>query len=82
GYYHKNFRKSLMIDLAFGFFTAAIFGNVIVDRLIFGYVRDFFINPIAVSNLADFSGEIALGLVVAEIVSYSRSRSLVRLPED
>ncbi|MGE5682569.1 MAG: signal peptidase II [Bacillota bacterium] len=83
-YYHQNYRKSIYVDLAFGFFTAAIYGNVIVDRLIFGYVRDFFINPIAVSNLADICGEVALVLVVVEFITQSKSRSVVkvRVPKD
>jgi lipoprotein signal peptidase len=78
-YYNINYRRSVYTDLAFGFFTAAIFGNVIVDRLIFGYVRDFFINPIAVSNLADVSGEIALILVVIELLAYTKSRSFIKI---
>lgn len=83
-YYHTFYRKSLLVDLAFAFFITATIGNVIVDRLVFGYVRDYFINPIATSNLADIGSEIALILVIIELVKYPKARSLLKFgsPED
>jgi len=78
-YYQIFYRKSLLVDLAFAFFITAAIGNVIIDRLIFGYVRDYFINPIATSNLADICPEITLFLVIFELVTYPKARSLLKI---
>lgn len=76
-FYHKHYGKSLLIDLSFGFFTAGALGNVI-DKLFLGYIRDYFINPIATSNLADISIYIALIFYFLEISIYPKSRQLLR----
>lgn len=78
-YYQAYYRKSFLIDLSFAFFVNAAFGNVILDRLFFGYIRDYFINPIAISNLADISSEIALVLLFIELVSYPKARPLLKI---
>lgn len=77
-YYHAFYRKSVIIDLSFGFFTTAAFGNLI-DRFLFGYARDYFINPIAISNFADICGEIALIFFFIEIILYPKSRVLLTI---
>ena len=78
-YYQTYYRKSFLIDLSFAFFVTAAIGNVILDRFFFGYIRDYFINPIAISNLADISSEIALFLFIIEFVRYPKARSLLKI---
>jgi hypothetical protein len=83
-YYHRNYRRSLYVDLSFASFSMAIFGNVIVDRLLLGYVRDYFINPIAIANLADIGVEMALVLMAVEMISFPKAREILRIgsPEE
>lgn len=78
-YYHVFYRKSWLMDLSFGFFSTAIYGNVFLDHLLFGYVRDYFINPIAISNFADISGTMALIMFIVEIAHFPKARSLLKI---
>lgn len=66
-YYHKNYRKSIFVDLSFALFSAALLGNIIIDRMLFGGIRDYFITPIGVANLADYCGLAAFLLVTLEL---------------
>lgn len=75
--YHKKFRKSLIVDLAFAFYTVGILGNMI-DKIIFGYIRDFILTPIAICNLADMCGFIGLLIFLFEFVFYPKSRKLLK----
>ena len=74
--YHIYYRKSIFIDISFAFFTTAALGNVILDRLFLGYIRDYFITPIAICNLADISFEISLIFFVIELIRYPDARNI------
>lgn len=76
-YFCKFIRKSLLIDLAYSFFIAAIMGNMFIDQMLLGYVRDYFINPIAVSNLADLLIPLAIILILLEAILFKESRVLL-----
>jgi len=58
-FYQKFYRKSLWSDLAYACLIAGVLGNVFADRLLFGYVRDFILTPIAIANLADVYSNIS-----------------------
>lgn len=75
--YHEKYRQSIYIDLAFAWFTVGIFGNTL-DRIIFGYIRDYFINPIAISNLADLSVIFLLVFLGIELFKFPKSRDLLK----
>jgi len=75
--YHKKLRKSFIVDFAFAFYTVGILGNMI-DKIIFGYIRDFFITPIAICNLADICGFIGIYIFCLEFVFYPKSRILLK----
>lgn len=66
-YYENILGKSLLIDLSFAFLTTGLLGNLIIDRMMFGYIRDYFVIPLGIANLADFCGQIALILISIQI---------------
>ena len=66
-YYQNILGKSLLIDLSFAFLTTGLLGNLIIDRMMFGYIRDYFVIPFGIANLADFCGQIALILLSIQI---------------
>ena len=76
-YYQKLFGKSILIDLSFAFLTTGLFGNLIIDRLLFGHIRDYFILPMGVANLADFCGLIALVILSIQIYRSAEFRSFL-----
>jgi lipoprotein signal peptidase len=80
-YFCKFIRKSLLIDLAYSFFIAAAMGNVYIDPILLGYVRDYFINPIAISNLADLLYLSAIILLILEILLFKESRILLKFTD-
>lgn len=76
-YYHKYYRESLLIDLSFCFYSTATFGNII-DMLFLGYIRDYFINPIAISNLADISIIFTVLFFIMEMLLFKKSRQILK----
>lgn len=78
-YYIRYYRSSRLADWAFAGFTLAVFGNVFVDRLVFGFIRDFWITPVAICNLADIGLEIGACFGVLELVLFAPSRRLLRV---
>lgn len=48
-----------------------------VDQIAFGYVRDYIINPIAISNLADLLIWGAIILMLLETILFKESRVLL-----
>lgn len=77
-YYEFYYRKSIWIDLTFSFYVTSCFGNVIIDRMVFGYIRDYLITPIAISNLADFSWVFGLVCLLVEVILYPKSREIFK----
>ena len=75
--YNRILGNSLIIDLSFAFLTTGLFGNLILDRLMLGAVRDYFLIPLGVANLADFCGMIALMLISIQIYRSSEFRNLL-----
>ncbi|QVK18591.1 signal peptidase II [Mycoplasmatota bacterium] len=75
--YQKRYRKSIIVDLAFAFYTVGILGNMI-DKIIFGYIRDFILTPVAICNLADICGFIGLFTFLLEFLFYPKSRELLK----
>ena len=67
-YYQSYYRKSMYIDISFGLFTTAVFGNIYLDRILYGFIRDFLINPIAISNFADIAGSLAFVFFAIELL--------------
>lgn len=59
---------SIRIDISYALFIAAILGNIYIDRIVFGYVRDYIRTPIAIANLADIIIYVAIGLLLLEII--------------
>ena len=82
-YYQAYYRKSIYTDISFGLFTTAVFGNFL-DRLLYGFARDFLINPIAISNFADIAGSLALVFFALEFIVFPKARPLLRIgkPKD
>ena len=77
-YYQAYYRKSIYTDISFGLLTTAAFGNLL-DRLLYGFARDFLINPIATSNLADIAGSLMLVFVALEFIIFPKARPLLRI---
>lgn len=77
-YYCTHIRISMLIDIAYASFIASILGNVYIDRILFGYVRDYIITPIAIANIADILIEIAIFLLIIEIIINKELRELLR----
>ncbi len=75
--YNRILGNNLIIDLSFAFLTTGLLGNLILDRLLLGVVRDYFIIPLGVANLADFCGMIALMLLSIQIYRSSEFRNLL-----
>lgn len=78
GWYARFYRRSGAVDLATGFFTLAVFGNLL-DRLWVGGARDWAITPIATGNLADVAAWVAVGLLAWELWRYPPARRLLSL---
>ncbi|WP_033164058.1 signal peptidase II [Clostridium sp. KNHs205] len=77
-YYCTHIRRSTLIDIAYASLIASILGNVYIDRIIFGYVRDYIITPIAIANLADILIEISIFLLILEMIINKEARKLLR----
>jgi len=78
-FYQKFYRKSLWSDLAYACLIAGVLGNVFADRLLFGYVRDFILTPIAIANLADVYSNIVWIAMILEAIAYPPARRLLRM---
>jgi lipoprotein signal peptidase len=78
-FYQRFYRKSLWSDLAYACLVAGVLGNVIVDRLLFGYVRDFIVTPIATANLADIYADMVWIAIILEVIAYPPARRLLRV---
>lgn len=76
-YFCEFIRKSLLIDLAYASFIAALMGNIYIDQILLGYIRDYFINPIAISNLADILIWFAIILMILEALIFKESRIIL-----
>ena len=76
-YYQKILGSSILIDLSFAFLTTGLLGNLLIDRMIFGYIRDYLVIPLGVANLADFCGQIALILLSIQIFRSPDFRNLL-----
>jgi hypothetical protein len=70
-------KNSLIIDLCFAFLTTGLISNLIFDRIMFGYIRDYLIIPMGIANIADFCGLIAFILFTLEIVRSTEFRSIL-----
>lgn len=75
-YYNKKIGNSIYVDLAFAFFSTALLGNIIIDRILFGGIRDYFITPIGVANFADYCGLLAFLLVFLEFVFNQKLKTI------
>ena len=60
-------KRNFLIDLSFAFLTTGLVGNLLLDRIMFGYIRDYLILPMGIANLADFCGLISLFLFSFEL---------------
>ena len=76
-YYQKVLGRSILIDLSFAFLTTGLLGNLLIDRMLFGYIRDYLVIPLGVANFADFCGQIALILLSIQIFRSPEFRSLL-----
>lgn len=79
--YFKLYRKSIQIQLAFAFYTTSTFGNII-DIFVFNYIRDYLINPIAISNFADICVWLALICFIYELIVFPESRNIFKLKKE
>ena len=76
-YYQKILGRSILIDLSFAFITTGLLGNLLIDRLLLGYIRDYLVLPFGVANLADFCGQIAILLLSIQIFRSPQFRNLL-----
>jgi lipoprotein signal peptidase len=76
-YYYSVLGKSLLIDLSFAFLTTGLLGNLIIDRMMFGYIRDYLILPMGIANIADFCGLISVILFSIEIIISTELRTIL-----
>ena len=76
-YYQKILGRSILIDLSFAFITTGLLGNLLIDRLLLGYIRDYLVLPFGVANLADFCGQIAILLLSIHIFRSPQFRNLL-----
>lgn len=78
-FYHRYYRRSLWIDLAYASLLAGTVGNLFLDRFLMHGIRDFLITPIATSNAADLYGSVFFLLsVLFEFAFFPRARRLLR----
>jgi lipoprotein signal peptidase len=78
-FYQKFYRKSFWSDLAYACLVAGVLGNIFIDRLLFGYVRDFILTPIAIANLADVYSNIVWIAMILEAIAYPPASRLLRV---
>ena len=76
-FYQNILGKSLLIDLSFAFLTTGLLGNLIIDRMVFGHIRDYLILPMGIANIADFCGLIAIILFSIEIILSTELRTIL-----
>jgi len=74
-YYTTYIRKGKLVDLIFALLLAGMSSNIFIDQILLGCIRDYIINPIAISNLADIFVNLAVILIIIEsIISYKREK--------
>ncbi len=78
--YIKKYRKSLIVDFAFAFYTVGVLGNII-DKVIFGYIRDFVLASKIVFNFADIFGILGILIFCFEFIFYPESRKLLNFSQ-
>lgn len=78
-WYVRWYRESIAVDLAMAALTVSAYGNLI-DRLLVGGARDWWVTPIAVANIADNTQWLALAAIVWELWRYPPSRNLLVIP--
>lgn len=72
-FYTNYVRNGKLINFIFALFLAGMSSNIFIDQILFGYIRDYIINPIAISNLADIYLNLMVILIIIESIITSRN---------
>lgn len=72
-FYTNYVRNGKLIDFIFALFLAGVSSNIFIDQVLFGYIRDYIINPIAISNLADIYLNLMVTLIIIESIIISNN---------
>jgi lipoprotein signal peptidase len=75
-WYVRWYRDSVAVDLALAALTVSAFGNLL-DRLLVGGARDWWVTPIAVANLADVAIWVVLAAIAWEVSRFPPARELL-----
>ena len=73
-YYTMNVRTGKLVDAIFSLLLAGISSNIFIDQALLGYIRDYIINPIAISNLSDIYVNLMVVLIVIESIILHRNK--------
>lgn len=74
-FYTTYIRKGKLVDIIFALLLTGVTSNIFIDQMFLGYIRDYIINPIAISNLADVFINLSVILIIIEsIVLYKGER--------
>lgn len=80
-YYTMNVRTGKLVDAIFSLLLAGISSNIFIDQALLGYIRDYIINPIAISNLSDIYVNLMVVLIVIESIILHRNKKTGKLKE-
>lgn len=63
----NKFDTGLLLDISFGLIATGLLGNLVIDKIFFGVIRDYFITPMGVANFADVAGILGFLILLTEL---------------
>lgn len=64
----ERFDSGLLLDISFALLVTGITGNLIIDRMLVGGIRDYLITPYGIANLADICGLAGAVFFIPELI--------------
>lgn len=76
--YKRCYRDSVFMDLSFSLYVSCIVGNIFIDRLLFGYIRDYLVTPFGIANFADICIDLSIIFFIMELILFPQARRMFK----